>query len=314
MEHLNYCLNATMPIFALMVLGFFLRKVRVVDDVFAARLNQFVFRVSLPVLVFKDMAQSDFFRVWDGRFVLFCFVVTAVSIFVSVLCSLGMKDRACRGEFVQASYRSSAAILGVALMENLYGNAGAAPLMIIGAVPLYNVAAVSVLTLMRPRRGEEKRDFLRGTLLGVVKNPILIGVVAGCLWSVLKLPQPNILTKAVSNVAATATPLGLIAMGASFDLKKAAGALKPAVVCAIMKLVGFEAVFLPVAAAMGFRAEQLVAILVMLGSATTVSCYVMAKNLDYEGTLTSSTVMITTLFAAFTLTGWLYLVRSMGLI
>jgi len=65
---------------------------------------------------------------------------------------------------------------------------------------------------------------------------------------------------------------------------------------------------------LGFREEQLVAILVMLGSATTVSCYVMARNMGHEGVLTSSVVMLTTMLSAFTLTGWLYILRSLGLI
>ena len=64
----------------------------------------------------------------------------------------------------------------------------------------------------------------------------------------------------------------------------------------------------------GFRNEELVAILVMLGSATTVTCFVMAKNMGHEGVLSSGVVMLTTLFSAFTLTGWLYLLRSLGLI
>ena len=83
---------------------------------------------------------------------------------------------------------------------------------------------------------------------------------------------------------------------------------------AFLKLVGFAAMFLPAAISFGFRREELVAILIMLGSATTVSSYVMAKNMGHEGILSSSTVMLTTLFSAFTVTGWLYLLRSMGLI
>ena len=68
------------------------------------------------------------------------------------------------------------------------------------------------------------------------------------------------------------------------------------------------------AVALGFRAEKLVAILVMLGSATTVGCYVMARNMHHEGTLTSSVVMLTTLFSAFSLTFWLWFVKTLGLI
>lgn len=108
--------------------------------------------------------------------------------------------------------------------------------------------------------------------------------------------------------------MGLMAMGAAFDLRRAFAKVKPAVTAAFIKLIGFCAVFLPAAVRLGFREEELVAILVMLGSATTVTCFVMAKNMGHEGVLSSSVVMLTTLFSAFTLTGWLYLLRSMGLI
>ena len=118
----------------------------------------------------------------------------------------------------------------------------------------------------------------------------------------------------VSGVAGMTTPMGLIAMGAAFDIRKAFAKIKPAVTAALIKLVGFCALFLPVAVGMGFRREELVAILVMLGSATTVSCYVMAKNMGHEGVLSSSVVMLTTLLSAFTLTGWLYVLRSLGMI
>jgi len=314
MENLIFCLNATVPLFLLMALGFALRKLGVMEEAFASKLNRFVFQVSLPVLLFRNMAQTDLRGAWDGSFVLFCLLATAGSILLSALASLLVKDHDCRGEFIQASYRSSAALLGVALMENLYGSAGAAPLMMIGAVPLYNVAAVVMLNLFQPGQGKLGWPLMKKTLWGVVTNPILIGIALGCLWSGFSLPIPAMLDKAVSSVAATASPLGLMAMGAAFDPHRAGGALRPALGAAAFKLVVFTAVFLPVAAALGFRDDKLVAILVMLGAATTVSCYVMARNLGYAGTLTTNAVMLTTALSAFTLTGWLYLARSWGLI
>jgi hypothetical protein len=147
-----------------------------------------------------------------------------------------------------------------------------------------------------------------------VKNPIIIGIVIGLLWSALRIPLTGIVAKTVENIAGVATPMGLMAMGATFDIKKAFAKVKPAVVAALIKLVGFCCIFLPMAVALGFRQEELVAILVMLGSATTVSCFVMAKNMGHEGVLTSSVVMLTTMCSAFTLTMWLYILRSFGLV
>lgn len=314
MDNLIFSLNATVPVFLLMVLGLVLRKLNWIDDVFASKMNQFVFKVPLPLLVFLDLATVDFEESWNFKFVAFCFVVTLISISLSAGISLLWKDRSIRGEFIQASYRSSAAILGIAFIQNIYGSAGMGPLMIIGSVPLYNMMAVVVLSVFKPGQTGLNRQVVKKTLTGIVTNPIIVGIAAGLLWSAFRLPMAGIPEKVISNVADTATPLGLMAMGASFDLKKALQTGKPAATAAVIKLVGFCAVFLPAAIALGFRAEELVAILIMLGSATTVSCYVMAKNMGHEGTLTSSAVMLTTLLSAFTLTGWLFLLRSMSLI
>lgn len=314
MENLIFSLNATIPIFLMMLLGMLFRKLGWMDEVFAAKMNKFVFLVPLPMLLFEQLATVDFSEVWDIKFILFCFVVTAISITISTLISMLWKDRSIKGEFIQATYRSSAALLGIAFIQNIYGTAGMAPLMIIGSVPLYNVMAVVVLSFFKPRNNSFDKALVKKTLKGIVTNPIIIGIVAGFVWSALKLPMPLILHKTVSSIGATATPMGLMSMGATFEMKKATSKMKPTLVAVFMKLVGFCAIFLPVAAMLGFRNEQLIAILVMLGSATTVSCFVMARNMGHEGTLSSGVIMLTTLLSAFTLTMWLDVLRSFGVV
>ena len=314
MENLIFSLNATIPIFLMMLLGMLFRKLGWMDEVFAAKMNKFVFLVPLPVLLFEQLATVDFSEVWDIKFILFCFVVTAISITISTLISLLWKDRSIKGEFIQATYRSSAALLGIAFIQNIYGTAGMAPLMIIGSVPLYNIMAVVVLSVFKPGNNSFDKALVKKTLKGIATNPIIIGIVAGFVWSALKLPMPSILHKTVSSIGATATPMGLMSMGATFEMKKATSKMKPTLVAVFMKLVGFCAIFLPVAAVLGFRNEELIAILVMLGSATTVSCFVMARNMGHEGTLSSGVIMMTTLLSAFTLTMWLDVLRSFGLV
>ena len=314
MENLIFSLNATIPIFLMMLLGMLFRKLGWMDEVFAVKMNKFVFLVPLPVLLFEQLATVDFSEVWDIKFILFCFVVTAISITISTLISLLWKDRSIKGEFIQATYRSSAALLGIAFIQNIYGTAGMAPLMIIGSVPLYNIMAVVVLSLFKPGNNSFDKALVKKTLKGIATNPIIIGIVAGFVWSALKLPMPLILHKTVSSIGATATPMGLMSMGATFEMKKATSKMKPTLVAVFMKLVGFCAIFLPMAALLGFRNEEMIAILVMLGSATTVSSFVMARNMGHEGTLSSGVIMMTTLLSAFTLTMWLDVLRSFGLV
>ncbi|MCR5250410.1 MAG: AEC family transporter [Lachnospiraceae bacterium] len=320
MENLLFSINATAPVFALMVLGYLFRKIGLIDEKAASWMNSFVFKAALPVLVFKDLAGQDFAGTWNGKYVLFCTLVTAASIAgIALLSKWIVHDRAKRGEFIQSSYRSSAALLGIAFIHNIYGDTavGMGPLMILGSVPLYNIFAVIVLMLTAEGREDAAKDrsaLLRSTLRGIVTNPIIIGIAVGLLWSLLGIPQPKIFQTVVTDLSVLATPLGLMSMGATFDFKKALGDVKPALIAAFIKLFALAAIFLPLAVALGFAGEQIVAVLVMLGSATTVSCYIMAKSMGHEGTLSSSVIMLTTFGCSFSLTLWLYVLRCLGVI
>lgn len=314
MSNLIFSLNATLPVFLLMVLGMVFRKLNIISEQFAIEMNKFVFLIPLPVMVFKDLATVDFKEAWNGKFVFFCFVVTLISILIAILLSYLMKDKKTQGEFIQVSYRSSAAILGIALINNIYGDSVMGPLMIIGSVPLYNMMAVVVLSLFSEESNLKDIELWKKTLKGIITNPIIIGIVVGILWSLLNLPYPSIMEKSVSYISNLATPMGLLSMGATFNLKKAQGALKESLVASFMKLLGYAMIFLPFAVSFGFREDQLIAILIMLGSASTVSCYTMARNMGHEGILTSNTVMITTLLSGFTITLWIFILRSMGMV
>ena len=316
-ENLIFSLNATMPVFLMMVLGYVLhRKTSLLNDEFADYLNTFVFKLALPVQLFKSLSQEDFHAVWDSGMVLFCFAVSLASILLLLGLSIFLRDRSLRAEFVQAGYRGSQALLGVALLQNIYGSSvGAGPLalVLIGAVPLYNVAAVLLLTLMTPG-GHLDRRTVGKAFRGIITNPIILGIAAGLIWSLLRLPQPVILQRAVSSLASTATPMGLLALGACIDPKKAAGCWKPTLIASLFKLVFFVMLFLPLAVKLGYRGETLTALLIMLGSPATVSCFSMARSMGHEGVLSASAVMLTTVCSAFTFTVWLYLLKSLALI
>lgn len=314
MDNLIFSLNATMPVFLMMVVGYGLRRGGLVSDELASLSNSFVFRVALPALLFHDLATMDIGEVWDGGFVAFCALATLASIAISYVVALAFRGADWRGEAVQAQFRSATTFLGVAFVQNIYGNTGAAPLMIIGAAPIYNVVSVIILELMRPGQGRVTRELLRKSLRQIATNPLILAILAGAAWSALRLPLPGIVDATIGQVGGLATPLGLIALGASFDARRALAMRVPTLVCTLMKLVGMAAVFVPCAVALGYTGQKLVAALMMLGLPTTVSAFVMARGMGHDGTLTSSVVMLSTLLSSVTLTAWLWLLRSIGLV
>lgn len=352
MDSFIYSIHSTIPIFLVMIVGWIIKKCQIIDDNFVNKANKYVFHVALPVLLYKDLSKADFVSQFDIRFVLFCVIVTTI-MFLGVwgLTELFMKEDTMKGAFVQASCRSSAAILGIAFIQNMYSDAGMAPLMILAAVPLFNIFSVVILTFkaheevfnhdidntpyinvnsknintnelklntdkvdININKSNNNKKIIWQSCMNIIKNPIIIGIFIGFIASLTHMKLPVVFDKAVESIAQTATPMALLCIGAGFEGKKAVKKIKPTLIAAFIKIIGLAALFLPVAVWMGFRNQELVAILIMLASPTTVTAYIMAKNMYNDEILTSSVVVVTTFLSSITLTGWIYILRTFNLI
>ena len=347
MDSFIYSINATVPVFLVMVLGGVIRKLGIIDEHFANVANRYVFKVALPVLLFRDLSRSDFKSQFEPEFVLYCSIVTILMFsLVWIFTELFMKDDTQKGAFIQGSCRSSAAILGMAFVQNMYSDTGMAPLMIVAAVPLFNIFAVVVLTFKAhpkevlteevalsqrvettsnneevitenitiTKKVNHKKDNIKKACINIAKNPIIIGIVLGFISSMLNMKYPVIVNKTIESIAQTATPIALICIGAGFEGRKAVRKIKPTLAATFIKLIGLAAVFIPIGVMLGFRNQELVAALIMLASPTTVTSYVMAKSMDNDEVLSSSIVVLTTVLSSITLTGWIFILRVFGLI
>lgn len=313
MENFIYSVNATIPVFLVMVVGYLLGQCNMLDEHFAKKANSFNFKVTLPALLFQDIATSNMRSNFDLKFVLFCAIVTSICFWgIWGLSKFLLKDDSIRGAFVQGSFRGSAAVFGIAFIVNIYGNSGMAPLMILGAVPLYNIYSVIVLTFESNKK--EDGGALKAALINICKNPIILAILFSTIFSFLGLYEktPEVLTKTINNFAKLASPLALVCIGVTFEGKQAISKLQPTIVASLLKLLIQPAIFLPIAINMGFTGERLIALIIMLGSPTTPSCYIMAKNMHNDGMLTSSIIVTTTLLSSITLTFWIFVIKSLG--
>lgn len=316
MENFIYSINVTMPIFLVMVIGYILKQIGMLNDNFVTVANKFNFKVTLPFMLFKDIAGVDIKAVFDIKYVLFCAIVSTICFWVVWgTAKLLVRDKTIRGAFVQSSFRGSAAVMGLAFIQNIYGSSAMGPLMIVSAVPLYNIFSVIVLTFeANDSTGIDKKAKIRQAGINICKNPIILSILAGLIVGLLEIQFPTLVNKTVSNVAQMAIPLALITIGAGFEGRKALAKIAPTMAASMIKLVLQPLVFLPVAAWMGFSGEKMIAILIMLASPTTPSCYIMAKSMNNDEVLTASVIVTTTLMAAFTLTGWIFLLKTLGYI
>lgn len=317
MGNLIFSLNATLPVFGVILIGYVLGRIGLVDEPFIRTANRLNFQITLPALLIKDISQANIRDVWDGKYVLFCATVTTICFFgIWGFAKKVLKDASIRGAFVQASFRSSAAVLGLAFIQNMYGNSGMAPLMIIGSVPLYNMYSVIVLTFEANSQKQygNKKEKIKQAMINIAKNPIIWGIAIGLLCSILSISFPVVVSKTLSNVAAIATPLALLVIGAGFEGRAALAKMKPTLAAAFIKLILQASLFLPAAIALGFREEKLISLLIMLAAPATPSCYIIAKQMDNDGVLSASIVVTTTALAAFTLTGFIFVLKAFNFI
>lgn len=315
-SNMIFSLNSTVPIFLLILVGWFLKRIKLFNKDFTTVADKYVFKVALPVQLFKDIATANIHENFELKFFLFCMIVTTI-MFLGTwgLTALFMKDKSMVGAFTQASARGSAAILGIAFVNNMYGNSGMTPMMIVAAVPLYNIYSVIILTFCSKDRDRGSAGAtIKKACINILKNPIIIGIILGLPFSFFNIQIPTIPTKCITNIAATATPIALMVVGATFEGRKAIKKIRPTMIATFIKLVGIPLVFFPIAVMMGFRGSELVAILVMLGSPTTVTCYIMAKNMGNDEVLSSSIVVMATLLSSITLTMWVFILKSLALI
>lgn len=314
MDNFIFSVNVTMPIFLVMVLGYVLRKINFFSEEFVKIANQYVFVIALPAMLFRDISASDVRQDMNITFFLYCMIVTIV-MFLAVwgIARVCLKDKSLVGAFAQAGARGSAAVLGIAFVENICGEVGMTPLMIVAAVPFFNIMSVIILVF---NANTEKKDYgrIKQAGINIAKNPIIIAILAGLVVSLLGIKLPLIVGRTFDYVGRTATPIALLVVGAGFHFKEAIQKLAPSIGASFIKLIGLPLVFLPIAYKIGFAPSEMVAILMMLASPTTVSCYIMAKNMDNDGDLTSNVIVITTLLSSVTLTLWIFVLRSLGCI
>ena len=170
------CVNAVLPLFIIMGLGYAARRLGAIRREDVPRLNKMAFRFFLPVLLFYNIYTSDLSSAVQPKLLLF----TAVC----VLCLYGLsfgfvmlaeKQDDKRGVMIQGLYRSNFVIMGIPLAAQLVEGADLGPVVILVAVviPMFNVLAVITLEMFngtKPSAGK--------MLLDVLKNPLIIGIAA----------------------------------------------------------------------------------------------------------------------------------------
>lgn len=301
-----------LPTFGWVLAGLVLHRVGLFPASVNERFSRLAFNYGLPVMLFAGAAQVNY-RDMEGASYLYAGVIACLAVFFASwqYSKLRGHERGEQGVFVQAAFRSNLAIVGIALAYSAYGDRGT----VIAALPvalltiLYNVLAVWVLNVTLGAG-----TTLRTVVLGVLKNPLVVGISAGVLLSLLYYPPPQVLRPVSATLSAFFLPAMLICIGGAMNVSRLYRAGSLAWEASAWRLVLGPGLGVCIALLFGVRDEALGVLFLLLATPVAVSGHVMVVAARGDGELAANITVLTTLLSLLSITLGLFLLSALSLV
>ncbi|MEG1982039.1 MAG: AEC family transporter [Clostridia bacterium] len=312
MNNFYLAFSVVCPLFLMMTLGYFLRKIGLFTDDFLRKLNKLCFSVFLPTILFINVYDSDFSISFKPRLVIFA-ILSILIIFTLLMVIIPRleKSNIRRGVMIQGIFRSNYILFGLPIAISLFGaeNVGTTAVLIAFVIPLFNLLSVIALEIFKGGKPNIKR-----ILKGIITNPLIIGAMIAFAFILTGIKLPTILDQTVRDISKIATPLALIILGGSFTFSRLLPNIKQIIITVCGRLVVVPLCFILVAIAFGFRGVELGALVAMFASPTAVSSFTMAQTMKADDELAGQIVVITSIFSILTIFLWITILSSFSVL
>jgi len=310
---IQVALGVTAPIFFIISLGMWLKHQHIINDNFIQVSSKLIFNIGLPIMLFISTATRDFKQLINTQHIAFLIITTLIVFFMSsIWAKYTLTDRRDNGVYIQGAFRGNLIIVGLALAENAYGEQGVAiatlPLAII--IILYNL--LSIYTLNNSLL--QQRFSLKKNVIDIIKNPLIIGIIAGLSVNALNFSLPNIVTQASSYLAQMTLPLALISIGGALNLVQLKTNIRPALHSTSWKIIISPLILIALLLIWPIDKTAAGVLFLLVASPTATASFIMVKALNGNSDLAAKIVVLSTLLSLFTTTLGFALLVSLGLI
>lgn len=307
---LSQTLAITAPVFAMLFLGVLLKRLGQIDDRFIHTASGLVFNVSMPVMLFLAILHADLNTALQPALLGYFTLATLVGFLLVWGWAIWRCPRAERGVYVQGAFRGNNGIIGLALATSLYGDYGLSLGGVLGGVVIlvYNSLAVLVLEVYNPN----SRTSVWSILKGILRNPLILGVLAAIPFAWWQVHLPVWLTTSGEYLARLTLPLALICIGGTLSLASLRASSDLAIGASLMKMIWLPLLATVGAWLCGFRQAELGILFLFFGSPTAAASFVMARAVGANHELAAAIIVITTLLAVVTTNVGLFVLQWGG--
>lgn len=323
-----FAINSIFPLIGIILLGYLLKQKGFLTKEFLKVGSKVVFRICLPVLLFCNITELENLSGIPWNTVIYVFGIVAILFVIGLLVTKTTSDPKQKGVMLQCIFRSNFALIGIPLAELLGGRDGivVAAILSVFTIPLFNVLAVLSLTMYLKKEG---KNAIKGQLMSIAKNPLIIGVCLGILFQLFKsVAGQNEIYLALSNLiflktmlnflSRMATPLALLVLGGQFEFERIGGYKLQIISAVVGRTIAAPLLGVGIAALltrmgwMTFSASSFAALIALFGTPVAVASAIMAEEMDNDGQLAAQLVIWTSLISVFTLFVIIFVTRAMG--
>ncbi len=312
-ENFIICINAVLPLFLIMAVGFASRRAGLVRDEDIPKINKIAFTVFLPCMLFDNIYGADISKVTNPRLLLMTgFGILGMFVVGWIWTSLLVKDRSKHTAIIHCMGRTNFALLGIPIAVNMLGENGdvsPAAFLITVTSPAFNLFAVILFELYRGGKVN-----LKHMLREIVTNPLIIGALAGLAFVLLGIRIPTAVASVISQFGRIATPLLVFLIGAFLKFDTFRNQLRYVMTATVGRLILLPAIFLGICYALGFTGIEMISMIGLFATAAGIVCFTLTVQMGGDGELAGDIVVMTNALCPFTVFLWLMLFKTLGVI
>jgi malate permease and related proteins len=298
--------NTIVPVFLVILLGYFLHAKELLPAPIVGPLNRLVFYLAIPAMIFREISRVSFSAYFSASMLVGTLApILMVFLLGLVVLRLLKIPAPFAGTFLQSSQHGNLGYIGLAVAYYLLGADGLTAASILAGFMMLLQNFLSVLGLEIFYQGPERKHKTWFLIKKVVGNPVVLSALAGILFSVLRIPLPIIADRGLKIISDMSLPLALLIIGGSLSFGLIRSHLKLAVGAGILKLLFLPALGLLLCEGLRVPTAQFLPGLILLGSPTATVTYVMASEMQGSTDLASAAVTMNTLASCLTFIFWL---------
>lgn len=310
MESFLVAAKVVVPMAMMVGIGVLLRIFKMADAPTMKKIDSLIFKLFMPAMSFYNLYNTDFSKFESINYILFGVGVLMLEFAAAMfLVPKFVKPRETAASYGQAIFRSNYLIFGAAVAESMYGagNFGILTLLSSIAVPIFNIQAAILLETARNGSASPRQLFLT-----ILKNPTVIATALGLAVNFSGITLSPLILDVVQDLSGLTTPLSFLSIGVSLSVGKVTK--KAYLISGVtLRLVIIPLIFVPIAALLGFRGQEMCALAILFAAPTAVSSYPMAAAMGADGDFAAQMVAYTTIFCLPTIFLWTLALTGMGL-